>query len=110
MAVVDKAIHNGITRSDTNSARTTVDENIRKARRATYSLMGTGLLGENGLKSLVCISASRGNSPDIIYTAGSDAFIVRTTIALKASCNNFVCHLIFFLLVHRLIKTPLNGS
>jgi hypothetical protein len=49
MPVVDKATHIGITRSDTNSARTTVDENIRKARRATYSLMGTGLHGENGL-------------------------------------------------------------
>ena len=35
MPVVDKATHIGITRSDTNSARTTVDENIRKARRAT---------------------------------------------------------------------------
>jgi hypothetical protein len=49
MPVVDKATHIGITRSDTNSARTTVDENIRKARRVTYSLMGTGLHGENGL-------------------------------------------------------------
>jgi hypothetical protein len=28
---------------------TTVTENIRKARRALYSLMGTGLHGENGL-------------------------------------------------------------
>jgi hypothetical protein len=40
MPVVDKATHIGITRSDTNSAQTTVDENIRKARRATYSRMG----------------------------------------------------------------------
>ena len=35
MPVVDKVTHIGITRSDTNSARTTVDENTRKARRAT---------------------------------------------------------------------------
>jgi hypothetical protein len=49
MPVVDKATHIGITRSDTNPTRTTVDENIRKARRATYILMGTGLHGENGL-------------------------------------------------------------
>jgi hypothetical protein len=54
--VVDKATHIGITRSDTNSARTTVDENIRKARRATYSLMGTGLHGENGLDPETSIS------------------------------------------------------
>ena len=56
MPVVDKATHIGITRSDTNSARTTVDENIRKARRATYSLMGTGLHGENGLDPETSIS------------------------------------------------------
>jgi hypothetical protein len=31
----------------------------------------------NIVKTLVCISASRGNSPDIIYTAGSATFIVR---------------------------------
>jgi hypothetical protein len=42
--------------SDTNSARTTVDENIRKARRATYSLMGTGLHGEHGLDPETSIS------------------------------------------------------
>ena len=56
MPVVDKATHIGITRSDTNSARPTVDENIRKARRATYSLMGTGLHGENGLDPETSIS------------------------------------------------------
>ena len=56
MPVVDKATHIGITRSDTNSARTTVDENIRKARRATYSLMGTGMHGENGLDPETSIS------------------------------------------------------
>jgi hypothetical protein len=56
MPVVDKATHIGITRSDTNSARTTVDENIRKARRATYSLMGTGLHGENVLDPETSIS------------------------------------------------------
>ena len=56
MPVVDKVTHIGITRSDTNSARTTVDENIRKVRRATYSLMGTGLHGENGLDPETSIS------------------------------------------------------
>ena len=56
MPVVDKASHIGITRSDTNSARPTVNENIRKARRATYSLMGTGLQGENGLDPETSIS------------------------------------------------------
>jgi hypothetical protein len=56
MPVVDKATHIGITRSDTTSARTTVDENIRKARRATYSLMGTGLHGKNGLDPETSIS------------------------------------------------------
>ena len=56
MPVVDKATHIGITRSDANSARTTVNENIIKVRRATYSLMGTGLQGENGLDHETSIS------------------------------------------------------
>jgi hypothetical protein len=82
MPVVDKATHIGITRSDTNSARTTVDENIRKARRATYSLMGTGLHGENGLDPYI--------QQDLLHLQSG------TTLALKVSCNNFVCHLNIF--------------
>jgi hypothetical protein len=42
-------LYRGIQKSENCSAMTTVTENIRKARRGLYSLMGTGLHGENGL-------------------------------------------------------------
>jgi hypothetical protein len=48
MPIVTQASHIGIQKSENCSAMTTVTENIRKARRALYSLMGTGLHGENG--------------------------------------------------------------
>jgi hypothetical protein len=38
---------------------TTVTENIRKARRALYSLMGTGLHGEDGLDPETAMSMIR---------------------------------------------------
>jgi hypothetical protein len=37
----------------------------------------------NIVKTLLCISASRGNSPDIMYTAGSATFIVRDNNCFK---------------------------
>ena len=48
MPVVDEAAHMGIVRS-TDSQESTVNQNIEKARRTVYSLMGAGLRGENGL-------------------------------------------------------------
>ncbi|VDI53577.1 Hypothetical predicted protein [Mytilus galloprovincialis] len=59
MPVVDKASHIGITRSQNNSAQTTVEENLKKTRRAIYSLMGTGLHGENGLDPETSIAMLR---------------------------------------------------
>jgi hypothetical protein len=38
---------------------TTATENTRKARRALYSLMGTGLHGENGLDPETAMSMIR---------------------------------------------------
>ena len=49
MPTVQKTTHVGVTRSDTNSAKAAIDENIQKARKTLYSLMATGLHGENGL-------------------------------------------------------------
>ena len=48
MPLVDEAAHMGIVRS-TDSQESTVNQNIEKARRTVYSLMGAGLHGENGL-------------------------------------------------------------
>jgi hypothetical protein len=48
MPIVTQASHIGIQKSENCSAMTIVTENIRKARRALYSLMGTSLHGENG--------------------------------------------------------------
>ncbi|CAG2205883.1 unnamed protein product [Mytilus edulis] len=59
MPIVLNASHIGIQKSDKDSADTTVNENIQKAHRAMYSLMGTGLHGENGLDSKTSISLIR---------------------------------------------------
>lgn len=48
MPVVKEAMHVGLMRS-ANTQETTVQENIKKARRTIYSLMASGLHGENGL-------------------------------------------------------------
>ena len=48
MPVVTQTMNMGIMRS-ANSQESAVQENIKKARRTVHSLMGAGLLGENGL-------------------------------------------------------------
>ncbi|MEW8547953.1 MAG: reverse transcriptase family protein, partial [Candidatus Thiodiazotropha sp.] len=48
MPVVEEAAHMGILRSSISN-ETTVNENIKKARRTLYSLMAPGLHGYNGL-------------------------------------------------------------
>ena len=87
MPVVDKATHIGITRSDTNSARTTVDVNIRKDRRATYSLMGTGLHGENGLDPETSISLLKTYILPIL-NKGNNKFTELRTILQRESQNS----------------------
>ena len=60
MPIVTQVSHHiGIQKSENCSAMTTVTENIRKARRALYSLMGTGLHGENGLDHETAMSMIR---------------------------------------------------
>jgi hypothetical protein len=59
MPIVTQASHIGIQKSENCSAMTTVTENIRKARRALYSLMDTGLHGENGLDPETAMSMIR---------------------------------------------------
>ena len=49
MPTVKKATHVGVLRSDTNAASAAIDENVQKARKTLYSLMASGLHGENGL-------------------------------------------------------------
>ena len=48
MPVVQEAAHTGIVRS-ADSQESTVNQNIEKARRTIYCLMGAGLHGNNGL-------------------------------------------------------------
>ena len=48
MPIVDKATHIGINRYTSDAQITTTEKNIKKARRALYSLMGSGMHGENG--------------------------------------------------------------
>lgn len=49
MPVVTNTTHIGIHKCEKDSARSTVEENIKRARRTTYSLMGSGFHGKNGL-------------------------------------------------------------
>ncbi|CAC5418489.1 unnamed protein product [Mytilus coruscus] len=56
MPIVTKTSHIGIQRNTTDSAGSTIKENLKKARRSLYSLMHTGLHGENGLDPLSAIS------------------------------------------------------
>ena len=57
---VETAVHLGITHS--NNPRQTIpihiQENINKARRTMYSLMGTGMRGKNGLNPVACLIPS----------------------------------------------------
>ena len=48
MSKVDKTMHVGICRSS-DTGKSAVAENVKKARRTMYSLMSAGLHGENGL-------------------------------------------------------------
>ena len=56
MPVVDSTTHMGILRTSSNQELNVVEHNIQKARRTTYSLMGAGLHGENGLDPETSIS------------------------------------------------------
>lgn len=49
MPLVENNPHMGITRTSKNQEMNSALENIQKARKATYSLMASGLHGENGL-------------------------------------------------------------
>ena len=49
MPSTKQAIHIGIGRTDKDTCKATIEENLKKSRRTLYSLMGVGLHGENGL-------------------------------------------------------------
>ena len=49
MPVVDSTTHMGILRTSANQELSAVENNIQKAQRTAYSLMGAGLHGENGV-------------------------------------------------------------
>ena len=54
MPLVEETSHMGLLRSSA-SDNTPVLENIKKARRALYSLMSAGLYGNNGLDPETCL-------------------------------------------------------
>ena len=56
MPVVDKTPHIGIQRAFKDSSSVTIEENLKKARRSLYSLMASGLHGENELDPVTAIS------------------------------------------------------
>ena len=59
MPTVDKAVHVGVTRTSKPTAVAAIVENIQKGRKTMYSLMSTGLHGENGLDPKTAIHLLR---------------------------------------------------
>jgi hypothetical protein len=59
MPIVDQTAHIGIQRHFKDSSTATIEENLKKSRRALYSLMRSGLHGENGLDPVTSISILR---------------------------------------------------
>jgi hypothetical protein len=49
MPVVEKSTHIGVHKFNKNSALLTIEENIKKARKTVYNLMGSGLHGRTGV-------------------------------------------------------------
>ena len=49
MPIIKQTAHIGIQRHFKDSSTATIEENLKKSRRALYSLMRSGLHGENGL-------------------------------------------------------------
>ncbi|CAC5401533.1 unnamed protein product [Mytilus coruscus] len=56
MPVVNKTSHIGIQRDSKDTTTSTIEENLKKARRTLYSLMHQGLRGENGLDPITSVS------------------------------------------------------
>jgi len=59
MPVTTTTPHIGIQRDSQNTCLNTIENNLKKSRRALYSLMHTGLPGENGLDPTTYISLLR---------------------------------------------------
>jgi hypothetical protein len=73
--------HIGIQRDSKNSTLATIEENLKKSRRALYSLMESGLHGENGLDPATAISILRTYViPIMLYGLFID------------SCRSAICH------------------
>ncbi|KAK3088432.1 hypothetical protein FSP39_019152 [Pinctada imbricata] len=53
--IANEAVHVGITRNVKGNCESTIQNNIQKARRTLYSLMSSGMHGENGLDPKSCI-------------------------------------------------------
>ncbi|CAC5359515.1 unnamed protein product [Mytilus coruscus] len=56
MPVVNKTSHIGIQRDSRDTTASTIEENLKKARRTLYSLMHQELHGENGLDPITSVS------------------------------------------------------
>ena len=70
MPSTKKVIHIGIGRTDKDTCKATIEENLKKSRRTLYSLMGVGLQGENGLDpptAMSIMNAGRYILPIMLY-------------------------------------------
>ena len=81
MPVVEEAMHMGILRS-ADTQESAVSHNIQKARRTVYSLMGSGLHGENGLDPETSIHLLQTYVlPVLVY--GLEVVLPKTTLVEK---------------------------
>lgn len=100
MPVVTKSSHIGIQKCQNNSAQLTVEENIKKARRTVYSLMGTGFHGRNGLDPETIINLLK------IYVIPILNYGMEILIPLGKQLETL--HLYFKKLVKQLLSLPRN--
>ena len=67
MPITESTTHMGILRTSTNQEMQNVETNIQKAKRAAYSLMGSGLHGENGQDPETALSLLQTYVPPILF-------------------------------------------
>jgi hypothetical protein len=78
LALSDREVHLGIHRNSPGTNKNTMEERVKGARRAAYSLMGAGMHGLNGVGPEVAfIQYSVYITPTLLY--GLDALIIGKT-------------------------------
>ena len=100
MPVMTTTTYIGIHKSDQDCAKLSVNENIKKTRRTTYSLMGSGFHGRNGLDRETIIS--------LIKTYVLPVLTYGLEIVLPSGKNMECLQMYFKKLLKQLLSLPNN--